>query len=254
MSDDYRPMSIPVISRSKPVAEQVQDIIRERILHGIYAPEQRIPSEEKLATELQVSRATLRSALTALTVEGYIRRRQGDGTYVCPDSLHIQLNRQFKWDIERQILESGFQPRQNIVKQEYRIPTQVEAERMRMEPDEQVFVIERQFLANERPVGFFIHCFRASELDTELFPEAINLPPMMLIKHVKSCESCTGWIHFLATVADDKMAALLNIPIGGALLVLDSIVINNVNRPLIMGKEYYNGNDGFRMNMTSILT
>ena len=57
---------MPLIERKPPVSEQVHRLLRERILKQEYAPGQRLPSEEQLAVEMGVSRATLRTALAAL--------------------------------------------------------------------------------------------------------------------------------------------------------------------------------------------
>ena len=58
--------NLNAITRSQPVAQQIEEILRERILQGVYAPEERMPSEERLAKELGVSRASVRTAMTRL--------------------------------------------------------------------------------------------------------------------------------------------------------------------------------------------
>jgi DNA-binding GntR family transcriptional regulator len=254
LSDDYRKMTTQLISRSKPVAEQVQDILRERIQQGIYLPEKRIPSEEQLAAELQVSRATLRTALAALAAEGYIYKRQGEGTFVCLDALHIQLHAGLNWDIERQIHESGAIPLQNILRQEYRAPTPEETAQLMLAPGERVFGIERVFLAGDRPVAFMAHGIRAAGLAAELPLEAILLPPLTFMERFHTCRTCNGWMRFLASLADETLSAHLRVPPGSPLLVLESIVSDHLDRPLMLGKEIYRGGDGFRMNMTAMFS
>jgi GntR family transcriptional regulator len=51
-------------------------------LIGSLPAESRLPSEPKLATQLGVSRATLREAMRSFEGQGLIRRRQGVGTFV----------------------------------------------------------------------------------------------------------------------------------------------------------------------------
>lgn len=50
----------------------------------------RIPPDRQLASELNVSRATLAKALHELLMEGYIRRYVGSGTYVIPATTEDQ--------------------------------------------------------------------------------------------------------------------------------------------------------------------
>ncbi len=61
---------------------QVADQIRELIASGAYATGDRLPTERELSERLGVSRPTVREALIALEVEGYVRIRVGSGIYV----------------------------------------------------------------------------------------------------------------------------------------------------------------------------
>lgn len=56
--------------------------IKEMILSGRLAPGARLPRETDLATELGLSRNSLREAVKALSVFRVLEVRQGDGTYV----------------------------------------------------------------------------------------------------------------------------------------------------------------------------
>jgi DNA-binding FadR family transcriptional regulator len=57
--------------------------IIERIGQGDFLPGSRLPSERELAGQLQVSRTSVREALIALEIEGYVEVRVGSGVYVC---------------------------------------------------------------------------------------------------------------------------------------------------------------------------
>src|SRR5437764_10897953 len=68
--------------RARPRSVQVREELTQRIDSGMLAAGSRLPSEPALATELGVSRATLREALRALETEGLVRRLWGAGTFV----------------------------------------------------------------------------------------------------------------------------------------------------------------------------
>ena len=61
---------------------QIADQIAALIDRGEYAPGQRLPPERDLAKQLGVSRPSVREALIALEVEGYVEVRMGSGVYV----------------------------------------------------------------------------------------------------------------------------------------------------------------------------
>jgi DNA-binding FadR family transcriptional regulator len=56
--------------------------LRNMILEGLYAHDERLPAERQLAEELQVSRGTIRSVLQILENQQLVRRQVGSGTYV----------------------------------------------------------------------------------------------------------------------------------------------------------------------------
>ncbi len=53
------------------------------IVEGIFKPGDTLPPERKLAKDFEVSRASLRQALSVLESRGLILSRQGGGNYVC---------------------------------------------------------------------------------------------------------------------------------------------------------------------------
>ena len=67
--------------RKAPKTEDVYLTLKERIAAGQY-PEGVLPIEPELAEQLQVSRKTLRSALARLTLENFVVRIKGKGTFI----------------------------------------------------------------------------------------------------------------------------------------------------------------------------
>jgi DNA-binding FadR family transcriptional regulator len=62
---------------------QISDQLRQLIVAGEFPVGSRLPSERDLSLQLGVSRPSLREALIALEVEGYIEVHMGSGIYVC---------------------------------------------------------------------------------------------------------------------------------------------------------------------------
>lgn len=67
---------------SRRLYRQIADQINRLIDSGEYPAGSRLPSERLLATQLSVSRPTLREALIALEVEGRVEIRGGAGVFV----------------------------------------------------------------------------------------------------------------------------------------------------------------------------
>lgn len=68
--------------RDKKVYEQIIDQIKEMIYHGTLKKGDKLPSERALTDALQVSRASIREAFSALEMIGLIESRHGEGTFI----------------------------------------------------------------------------------------------------------------------------------------------------------------------------
>jgi len=68
----------------KPLYELIQSDIIEKIQKGFYKPGDRVPSEKNIMKEYNVSRITATKALTELSLNGYVYRVQGKGSFANP--------------------------------------------------------------------------------------------------------------------------------------------------------------------------
>lgn len=67
---------------AQKLSERIAEVLEERILGGVYAVGERLPSERQLAEEFGVSRPPLRDALGALAARQLLHCRLGGGHYV----------------------------------------------------------------------------------------------------------------------------------------------------------------------------
>lgn len=65
-----------------PAYIRIHDQIKKEIDEGLWKIGDRLPSERDLAERFEVSRMTLRQAITLLVEEGILERRVGSGTYI----------------------------------------------------------------------------------------------------------------------------------------------------------------------------
>ncbi|MEK3888312.1 substrate-binding domain-containing protein [Bacillus sp. FSL K6-3431] len=67
---------------SKPMYEQIYDVLNNQIISGHYGEGDRVPSEKELAESYNVSRITSKKALELLAAAGLIIRLPGKGSFV----------------------------------------------------------------------------------------------------------------------------------------------------------------------------
>ncbi|MFZ4709755.1 MAG: FadR/GntR family transcriptional regulator [Zwartia sp.] len=70
-------------SDSRRVYQQIADQVLQLIRAGEFAVNSRLPSERDLAEQFKVSRPSVREALIALEVMGFVQIKMGSGVYVC---------------------------------------------------------------------------------------------------------------------------------------------------------------------------
>jgi GntR family transcriptional regulator len=73
------------IDRESPdkLYQQLITILRTKLDSDEWAVGTQIPTEEELCRVYEVSKATVRIAISELVRQGYLRRQQGKGTFVC---------------------------------------------------------------------------------------------------------------------------------------------------------------------------
>src|SRR5438477_11334759 len=69
---------------SSPLYRLLAAALRRAILNGDIASGSRLPAERELAQQLAVSRTTVVAAYDLLRQDGWVERRIGSGTWVCP--------------------------------------------------------------------------------------------------------------------------------------------------------------------------
>lgn len=87
MTAIFQPISVARLYRL--IANQ----IKAKVESGEYAPGARLPSERELAELLNVSRPSVREALIALEIEGYVEVRVGTGVFVTGTAGSADANR-----------------------------------------------------------------------------------------------------------------------------------------------------------------
>lgn len=234
------------VQRPPTVAAQTRDILLDRLRSGVYRLDERMPSEERLAEEFGVSRASVRSALAMLEAEGLLRRRQGDGTYPSSVSLELRLASSGSWEIERQIRARGATPGLRLLAAGFAeevpgLDADVAGE-LRGAWSERVL-----FLADEAPAALILFLASPDGLMGPVPPEAYALPPMEFLRRFQGRKASDVELRFLAVAAGPAEAEALGTAPGAPLLVMRSVVRDAAGRPLAVSREFYPGETGFAL-------
>ncbi|NJD01328.1 MAG: GntR family transcriptional regulator [Ruminiclostridium sp.] len=76
---------------SVPLYSQLKTLIIDKIETGEYGEETKIPSEQELCEQYDISRPTVRQAVSELTSSGYLYKEKGKGTFVAKTKSKIDI-------------------------------------------------------------------------------------------------------------------------------------------------------------------
>src|SRR5699024_8595470 len=84
------------MEKSKSLHAYIKEELLTDIKSNKYKKGEKIPTELKLCETYNVSRTTVRTALNQLTLEGYLVRKQGKGTFVADEKVKQTLTHTVK--------------------------------------------------------------------------------------------------------------------------------------------------------------
>lgn len=228
------------IQRALPLADQVTAELRARIRDRRYPPGSRLPSESELAKELGVSRTTIRTVLSRFASEGLILRKQGDGTYINERLDEVDTHYGGLWDFSRLIEASGYAPSIRTISLEQRLASAEERERLALDADTSVVVLERLFSADGRPAIYTINVIPGALLQVD--PSALNgQRPIHDI--LQTC--CNERIAYVtstieAATVDKSIAKRFGGQNINPILLLNETFYNDRHSPIFLGTSFYN--------------
>jgi GntR family transcriptional regulator len=229
-----------IIERQKPIAEQVRDVLRGRIVRREYAVDQRLPSEEALSGEMGVSRATIRTALATLAAEGLVTRRQGDGTYINKHVIEINTRFEGIWEFTQLIESSGREPGIRVLSNRLRAALPQEIDALNLPPDARVLALERLFLADNTPVIYSINTIPEAIIKKPYPPESLTSPILRFLDTYCGQQYAYAVADISAALADDALDGLLHVGVGKPLLSFCEVFYNLEGTPLVCATNHYN--------------
>ena len=236
-------MSSDILQRPESLQKQIQRILTNRILQGVYESDALFPSENHLAEEFDVSRATIRAAMTALEARGLVYRRQGVGSYVGKSASISNPIGEFV-DFLDLIASSGFEPGTQI-ERAYLTEADLElAQNLEINPGDRVLQLELKFTADGNAVIFCINSIPAWIMDKTLLEEVLHTPETAEPLYEFAAVRCGQPVKYHAASLWAELAENVEMEISGfppqaPVLVVRSVGCNLDNRPVFQSLSVY---------------
>jgi len=213
-----------------PLYYQLETILRRKIDSGELTRGAVIPSEETLAQEYQVSRVTIRQALSLLVQDGLLIRHRGKGTFVSKTCRVLPASK-LSGSLE-DLISMGVLTQAKPINVSMRAPGEDARQALELGPEEQVLHIERLRLTDDTPLSYVNNYFPAA-IGEKLMKLDLDAKPLLVIlEDDLGIEVGEALQTVEATVAEVDVAKLLETRVGDPLLKVKRTVYDVQHRPV----------------------
>ncbi len=233
-----------MIERSVPLVEQVKNYLLDRIAAGGYSESGgRLPSEHQLSAELDVSRSTVREALSQLARQGTVIRRHGIGTFVNQHARHLTSSINEVVEFHEMITNQGYDSDVHLIGVEIQ-PAGKKAAELGLATDDDVVVVDKVFLAGGNPVIFCRNTVALALIPKEfrkgLTSDSAWREPIYKVLLERCHEDVMHHVaRIRATTAGRRLAETLACSSGHPLLFISEVGYNVDQKPVVLCLEYY---------------
>lgn len=224
---------------SLPFYFQIKEDILKKIEDGTYKIGDQLPSEYQLIEEYDVSRSTVRQAVTELVQEGILVRGRGRGTFVSQPL--ITSNAQVFTTFAEAMQDKGVEQQSRLIDLKRISASEKIAKDLKIAVGESVIVIIRLRMGNNEPL-----VIRTTHIAEKLCPgieeENLELEPIYSIfKHKYGLVPAGATQTFQAVTASEMESDFLQIDEGSPLMLWKGIIYTAQDVPIERVKAIYRG-------------
>lgn len=229
--------NVPLRAR-RSLPARLSDDLRARLRAREWTPGSQLPTEVELMREYEVSRATVRQALTVLEGLGLVTIRHGRGSFVT-DSQVIHSGMQELHSITETIAAQGHRPGQRYRSMTWRAPTEDECEALDTSRDASVLDVQRAFLADDQVVAFGYEVLAPDVLPTDFAPEDLRTRPLFDYLEGHAGVMPARAVAHVHAVASDEVGWEHEAPPPRLYVLLDQVIYDLRSRPIVHSRIFF---------------
>lgn len=198
----------------------------------------RLPSEDQLAVDCDVSRPTIRTALITLEAEGHVVRRHGLGTYVTEPPTNPHPPIEALWSVFEVVRHSGFSPAVRDLVITERVIHQKASHALTLASDSALTKVSRLITADQRP-GIYLEDFLAPTMTPYRFDsfDGESLSKYLLDHYAISLGYALTNISVMA--ASEELSRVLGVSKKSPILFIEQTAYTEDDRPVVYSLGFY---------------
>lgn len=225
-------------------ADQAQPkMIRAQLVRamkvGEYAHQEHLPPESALSEKLGISRTQLRDVLAGLEREGFITRRHGVGTVINRHVLAVQTRMDIELEFMDMIRQSGYEPGVADVQVFDDVADSTVAAQLHIPEGAAVIRFAKLCTADGKPAIYCEDVLDQEKVGNGYTQEDLQQPIFHILQQFCGVNPYLDLTELRATVADDKLAGIFDIPVGAPLLQLDEVDYDIEGKPVFSSRQYF---------------
>ncbi|MFE0506802.1 GntR family transcriptional regulator [Peribacillus butanolivorans] len=230
-----------------PIYYQLEEAIKEAIQNHELEPGEMIPSEREYTEKYEISRMTVRQAISNLVNEGYLYRQRGKGTFVAHKKIEQPL--QGLTSFSEDMRSRGLEPSTRVISF-----TEVNADhdlaaKLEVEAGTPIFELKRVRLADQQPMAYEM-LYISKDLALGLTKEIAVTSIYSYVEKTFGLKIQHGRQVIEASIAQKKEAEMLEIAEGAPVLLIERISTLDTKKPLEVVRSVYRADRyKFTMNM-----
>ncbi len=222
-----------------PIYHQLYQILRHNIARGGWRPGDMLPSESELIEQYRVSRITVRQALELLVNDGLIYRQRGRGTFVAHPTVEQGMTRIINFTEDMR--QRGFQAGTEILSSGLAPAAPEIAEKLQVEPGEELACLERLRLADGEPMSieesYLVHRLCPDVLRDDYTQNSLRAA----IERDYGLHLTRAKQVIRAISVSGELAQKLSIPPNSALLYIERVSYSQPNIPVEFLRLHHRG-------------
>ena len=214
-----------------PLYHKVYLLLKQRLAAGDFSGGAPMPGENALAMEYGVSRLTIRRSLEALEAEGLVKRRQGRGTFAAPAPPPSGGHESDIDSLMAHLAYMGMQTKVRLIDLQVEAAQPAVALRLELEPGSPVHRSVRVRSHDGLPFSH-LTTYVPDDIGRRIRREDLGSRPILGIFRDLGVQVAHAEQAISAVLAEPQEAALLEVPVGSALLSLRRLVRDASGRPV----------------------
>jgi GntR family transcriptional regulator len=218
----------PLRSNKMSLSARAQQYLLSLVENGTYEPGDQLPSQADLASQLGISRPTLREALLNLEQDGVIIRKHGVGTFVAPGyGQRLETGLERLESVLQLASRQGMQPECTALEVESAPADKEVAARLQVPVDSEVTHVRRVITVEGKPVAYMLDVVPSSVLAPSEIDETFAGSVLDLLRQKRTPVLAQAVADIVAINAKPPLLEKLSVRRGRAILLLEEILLDD---------------------------